>query len=358
MSDATPFCFRIVPFVLHVLVAASTLGLADEVTVKGTVLRGIVVSLTPTGVSLRTEYGTGDILIPWDDVEALSTDGEFFVLHGDKGEANGRIVGYQDGAVLVGQDTASASRVDVSTIVDVDTPEEVAHWYERIRNRWRYWSATADAGFSFKDATTDELDLKLGLMIERKKAPTRYLATMNVLYGKDRNKGESSRTTDNEIRGLVKGEYDIASSRVFGYTSHDGEYDEIDKLSLRYVGKIGPGYRLFQTDTFEMQVETGIGYNYERFFGGKDNEFGLIPFGAEGTWKLPLGALFLFRTDYLPSLKDWAGDYIIRGEASIALPLTEYLAIKTGIVNTYDNTPAANTDKNEVKTILALQWRF
>ena len=355
MSNAA---FRVLPFVLTLLVAASTLGLADEVTVKGTVLRGIVVNMTPAGVSLRTEYGTGDILIPWDDVVAFSTEGELFVLYGDEGEANGRIVGYQDGAVLVGQDTATAARVDVSTIVDVDTPDEVAHWYERLRNRWRYWNATVDAGFTFKDATTDELDLNLGLMVERKKTPTRLLATASLVYGKDRSKGESSRTTDNEVRGLLKGEYDIATSRFFGYTSHDGEYDEIDKLSLRYVGKIGPGYRLFQTDTFEMQVETGIGYNYERFFGGKDNEFGLVPFGAEGTWKLPLGAVFLFRTDYLPSLKDWGGDYIIRGEASIALALTRYLAIKAGVVDTYDNTPATDTDKNEVKTVLALQWRF
>ncbi len=352
------FASRIAPLVLTVLFARATLGLADEVTVKGTVLRGNVVAMSPAGVTLRTEYGTGDVLIPWADVTAISTDAELYVLHGDEGETNGRVLGYQDGVLLVGQDTATAQRIDVSTIVDVDTPEEVAHWYERFRNRWRYWTATLDAGMTYQDTTTDEFDFALQARIERRKKPTRLLSTMSFIYGTDRAKGESARTTDNEIRGLVKGEYDIASSRFFGYSAHDAEYDEIDKISLRYVGKLGPGYRLVQTETFELQVESGLGYNYERFFGGQSNEFGLIPFGAEGRWKLPYGALFLFKADYLPSLKDWGNDYLIRGDASVALPLTEYLAVKASVLNTYDETPAAGTERNETRFLLSLSWRF
>lgn len=341
-----------------VMAAATAPGRADEVTVKGTVLRGAVVDLNPAGVSLRTEYGTGDVLIPWADVTAITTDEDLYILHGDDGSTRGRVAGYQNGVLLVAEDAGAPAQIDPATIVDVDTPEEAANWYERLRNRWRYWSATVDAGMTFQDKTKDEFDLYVRAMIERKKAPTRYVGTMSFLYGTDRNQGESSTKSDNEIRGLLKGEYDIATSRVFGYTSHDAEYDEIDNLSIRYVGKVGPGYRLFQTETFEMQVESGIGYQYERFFGGRDNEHGLVPFGAEGTWKLPLGALFGFRADYLPSLEDWGNDYLIRGEASLEVPITRYLAVKTSLLNTYDSTPATGTERNESRVILALSWRF
>ena len=331
---------------------------ADEITVKGTVLRGTIVNMSADGATIRTEYGSGDVTVPWDDIEAISTDSELYVLHGDEGENNGQVLGYEDGVVLIGQDAATAARIDVSTIVDVDTPEDVAHWYERLRNRWRYWNAQLGVGMQYQDTTTDELDFTLFTRIERKKAPTRLLMTGNFIYGTDRDKGESSRTSDNELRGLLKGEYDIASSRFFGYTSHDAEYDEIDKISIRYIGKVGPGYRLFQTENFDMQVESGIGYNYERFFGGKDNEFGTIPFGTEGQWRMPYGMILDFSADYLPSLKDWGNDYLIRAQGGLAVPLTEYLAIRTSVLNTYDNTPAAGTEKNETRFILSLTWRF
>ncbi len=353
-----PSRFRFVTIVLTLVVAACAPGLADEVTVKGTVLRGTVVDLSPVGVSLRTDYGTGDVLIPWADITAIRTDNALHILHGDRGDANGMIVGYQDGSLLVGPDAATATRIDPGTIVDVDTPAEVAHWYERLRNRWRYWTASVDAGMTFQDKTKDEFDLFVRAAVERKRAPTKLVGNVSFLYGTDRNQGESSEKSDNEIRSLLKGEYDIADSRLFFYTAHDGEYDEIDNLSLRYVGKIGPGYRLFQTETFDMQVESGIGYQYERFFGGEDNEFGLVPFGAEGTWRLPAGALFTFRADYLPSLKDWVDDYLIRGEAAIAVPLTRYLSLKFAALDTYDSTPAMGTERNESRLLLALSWRF
>ena len=119
---------RLVAFVFTMMAAAAALGRADEVTVKGTVLRGTVVDLSPAGVTLRTEYGTGDVLIPWADVAAMTTGKELYILYGDHGATEGRILSYENGFLLVGEDAGAVTRIDPATIVDVDTPED----YRRI----------------------------------------------------------------------------------------------------------------------------------------------------------------------------------------------------------------------------------
>ncbi|HSF04690.1 MAG TPA: DUF481 domain-containing protein [Methylomirabilota bacterium] len=333
-------------------------ALADEVAVKGTILRGTVVGISAGGVELKTDYGSGTLTIPFDQIESIKTDRPRHVFHGDQGEAVGRVLGVEDGKLIVGEDLASAARVDVKTIVVVDTAEEVeGSLAKRLRYQWRYWSGAIDAGLSFSESTVDELDITMGMRIERRKKPTRFLAQGSWLFGRDRPEGEESRKTDNELRGLLRGEYDL-SDRMFLWTSHDFEYDEIDQLSLRYVGKGGPGYRIFDTPDYKLQVETGVGYIHERFFGGDSDEFVAIAFGVEGSATLFFGWLLRGRFDYLPDLSDWANNYLLRGELSLSAPLTAYLSFKWSVVDTYDNTPAPDVERNELKILLTLGARF
>jgi porin len=58
------------------LPAAEAPSSDDEITVKGTVLRGRVLERATNGIRFETVYGTGEILIPYDDVEALRIDGK------------------------------------------------------------------------------------------------------------------------------------------------------------------------------------------------------------------------------------------------------------------------------------------
>jgi hypothetical protein len=334
------------------------MALADEVTVRGTTLSGTVVGISAAGVALKTDYGSGTLTIPFDRIESITTDGPLYVFHGDHGEAVGRVLGVEGGALVVGDDPTSAQRIDVKTIVAADTLEEVeGSLAKRLRYRWRYWTASVDAGLSFSESTVDELDITMGIRLERRKKPTRFLAQGSWLFGRDRPEGEEDRKTDNELRGLLKGEYDL-SERMFLWTSHDFEYDEIDQLSLRYVGKGGPGYRIFDATDYKLQVETGVGYIHERFFGGDSDEFLAITFGAEGSATLFLGWLLRGRFDYLPDVGDWADNYLLRGELSLSAPVTPSVSFKWSVVDTYDNTPAPDIERNELKMLLTLSLRF
>jgi len=55
-------------------------AVADEVTSKGTVLRGKVSALSGAGITFSPEYGKGTLAIKWESIENIKTDAPFQVL--------------------------------------------------------------------------------------------------------------------------------------------------------------------------------------------------------------------------------------------------------------------------------------
>lgn len=333
-------------------------GTADEIQYDGETIQGTVADITSTAVEFKTPYGT--LTIPLEKVDALTTDEPRQILHGDDDETTGRIVGLEDGRLLVGEDVGTATAVDVTTVVGAANPADIEGFFgfvERMRHKYRYWSGNLDVGASYQDKTTDEVDLTLGFNLERRKKPTRLVTGVSYLFGRDKASGEESSTTDNELIARVKGEYDL-TEKIFLFTGGSYEYDELDRLSARLLGVAGPAYRFIENDDYLFQLEAGGSYVYKRFFGGDREEYPAAFFGAEGRANLGLGAVFAFRLGYLPSVRDWTADYLINADASLSFPLSTYLALKGTVRNTYDNTPDNNAQRNEVTTLLALSWRF
>ncbi|MEE8142038.1 MAG: DUF481 domain-containing protein [Planctomycetota bacterium] len=325
--------------------------------VKGTLLRGRVVNITSAGVIFLTEYGQGKITIPFADIESLTTEKPLHVIHGDIGDTFGRIIGVQEGQLLVGEDPVTAERIETSTILETDTEEELQSVMERLRNRYRFWSATLDIGVSYQASTSDETDITAGFSIERKKKPTRLFLKVDYIFGRDKESGEDSVESDNQLRALLKGEYDF-SNRGYVFMSSDYEYDSIKRLSARWVGKLGPGYRIIKNARADVGLEVGGARVHRSFFGGDTEDNWSISIGTEGNVKLPYGgALLRFSGDYLPSLDD-STDYILRGSASVEFPLSTHLALKASVINVYDNTPDPGSDKNDFQTLMSLSWRF
>ena len=331
---------------------------ADEVTVKGTVLRGTIVSANDAKIELETEYGTGKISIAFEDIQDIKTDSRFIVLYGDKGEASGRIVGFKDGRLLVGTDPATATPVAVAGINRVHP----AATYETsvlgpLRSEFAYWRGSFDLGFGLTQSTVDSSTFFTGFRADRIEKPTRLMLQAAYRYGTEKARGSDSTTVQDNIRGLVRGEYDL-TRRLLAFGAADAEYDAIQDLSVRAVPKAGLGYKLYETKTDFFQVEGGGAYVYQRYFGGDTEDYFAIAFGAATGLTLPYGARFEARADYLPAIDDWMNTYLLRGEAALIVPMIRALSFKASVVNVYNNAPAADTDRNSLATLVGLTTEF
>jgi hypothetical protein len=343
------------------LIIIGAAAYADEIKVKGDVIHGKVTGLYDGAVTLETpDIGKDQkLVVPFELVEDIRTDGQLQILHGDEQETVGRIAGFQDGRLLVGSDTATATAVELKTVHSaVAIGAEVA-WVDRMRSRFRYWDGFFEFGVGLSESTTDSTSLMLGFSATRKKAPTRLFFDVAGRYGKEETdefsvgpdpstpnpndailitETRETRTQDN-LKGRARGEYDLMA-RLYAFASGDAEYDGVQRLSIRGVPKAGLGYKIWETKTSLFQVEAGGAWVYEQYFGGEDDNFFSVAFGSYLDTDFWYGSRFFWRMDYLPAVDDWAGNYLLRNEMGLFIPVWASLNLKLSLIDIYDSTPA------------------
>jgi hypothetical protein len=337
-----------------------------QITVKGDTLRGEIVRLAPDGIEFSTVYGTGVLTIPYADVERLETPREFVVVHGiDRDvETRGRLLGVDNGQLLVGASPETAERIAIDHI---RTGVVVARYDEsfgtRIATFFRHWSAEADAGVNVEDGAVDKEKVDVGLRVRREKAPTRYTFDLRYAFENEQQRDEERRTTKDELFSLLRGEY-LVSKRVFGLGLAGGEFDRPRRVESRaYVG-MGPGYRLLDTKRVQLGVFGGLGFVTEEFEAedpGEDSivrDYGAGVIGTEGSWRLPRDSELRGYFFYMPSWEGPGDHWLMRFELTYTVPIWDPIAAKVGVRNVYDDNPSADTGNNKFTTLLGLALRF
>jgi putative salt-induced outer membrane protein YdiY len=336
------------------LVAAP--ALADRVTVKGTTLEGTVLSMTKTTVEMKTVYGDGTLKLKIEDVSRIESDGVFRLHHGDE---------YTEAKTLeVSGDTLNADGAAVE-IAKLDAVQNTTRGKElgildRIALQYPYWRGNFDLAFNYTDSTENSLAIATGLALKREKAPTRFLLAVNYLRStsEDDEGNDEGDVHANELRGMTRFEYDL-SPRWFAFGSAEAEHDQVERLSVRAIPKVGMGYKLWNDPAKGyFSVDGGPAWVYERFFGGDTNDYWSLAVGAETSVKLGYGWIWFARLDYLPSVEDWLDDFIVRGETSLVFPLTEHFALKTSLIDLYDSTPAEGSESNSLQTLVGVSVLF
>ena len=261
---------------------------ADRVTAKGTVLEGKIKSITKKSIVMETVYGTGDLVIATKDIEAIETDAAFHVFRGDDVDSLGPVVGVSPEQVTV---TPNAGVPEVISFADVYVirrdPGPEASALERLGVELAYWEGHFDLGFSYINATADSSALALGACLMRERGPSRLKLEAAYHRSTSKEQGESNNITIDELYGQIRQEYDV-SPRFFAFGSLYAEHDGVEDLGVRLISRVGFGYKLFDTENARITVDGGPGYVYERYYGGDENQYPMIGFGAESDWKLPL----------------------------------------------------------------------
>jgi hypothetical protein len=331
-------------------------ALADQVTVKGTTLEGTVLAVDAKTVQMKTVYGDGTLTLELADVSEIRTDGLFRVYHGEAMT--------EGSALVVAGDTldVSGTRVPLASLhaVQNTAPGGDVSLMDRIALAYPFWTGNFDLAFNYTDATVNSLAFASGLTLRRAKAPTRFLLTASYLRStsEDELGEDEGNVFANELRGLTRFEYDFAP-RWFGFGSLEGEHDAVERIAFRGIPKAGIGYKVWEVpETAYLSVDAGAAWVYERFFGGVRNDYFSLALGAETWHKLSNGWIWFARVDYLPSVEDWAGDFLLRGETSLVFPLTEHFALKASLVDLYDATPAEGSESNSLQTLVGVSVLF
>jgi hypothetical protein len=363
------------------LLLVPSLAAADRVTVKGAVLEGKVKSVSAKHVVMETIYGKGDLTIATKDVTAIETEAPFHVYKADDGKVVGRVVGVTPQAIRIAADERAAEVPFEAVQAAPREPGPDGNWFERRGVESPWWRSRYDFSLSATESTIDSSALTVGFVARRERGPSRLEFGATYLRGTSQdddteNLGlednldtpdidESTLTEDgreevtkNEVRGFVRQEYDL-TKRVFALGSLEAEHDGIEALAYRLIPKIGAGYKLIDREDTYVAVDAGVAYVYERFYDDSINNYLSLAFGAESRWKLPwLGASWVSRADYFPSITDWSNDYRIRAETALVIPIVEQLSMRASLIDEYTAQPADDTLHNTLTTLLGLSLTY
>lgn len=348
-------CLALSPSICH---SAEKDSPPDEVTVKGTTLKGRVLSLDAEGIRFETVYGKGEILIRYEDIEGIQTQRKFYIYYSDNQKIRGRLIGKEGEKLLVGDKTETAYRLNAGAIVR-GIPEVIyeGSWITRLRAQYPWWKVSLDAGWSFESSAVDETKISLGFNTERRKSPTRLVGDLRYAFETQRTATTPHMTTKDEMRGFLLGEYDL-SRKWFLFAYPAAEWDRLRGIRVRAYPGAGLGYRLVETEKALLQLQLGPGYVYEEFTDLGSNDYWAAFIALEARYAFRSYFITHLRLLYMPEFPDVDENWLYRGELEFSVPITELIAMKLRFTQVSDNNPSPDVGNNKLTSTLLLSLGF
>jgi len=121
---------------------------------------------------------------------------------------------------------------------------------------------------------------------------------------------------------------------------------------------LGPGagyYLIKETNTF-LAVEGGAGLETQKL-GRKSDTFATVRFAERFEHKFSDKARVWQSVEFLPQIDKW-DNHVVNFEIGLEAALTKSFSLKTYLDDTYQNQPAAGKQKNDVKLVAAVAYKF
>lgn len=351
----------------------------DTIRVRGDVLRGRLVRLTAKTVEFETVYGEGTLSIKYEDVEELVAHGRYVIRHGDSYEtAQGRLLGFDDGQVLVGSEqaleqeaveesgekaepAAGVERVALESIKRAVREEDFDDsWLTRMRTRYSHWKADFDLGVALEEGAVDKQKVNIGLDVDRRKAPTWMRYEMLYAFENQKTTGEPRVKTKDEFFSTLRLEYDVWEEfpRLFAIGWGGGEWDKPRGIQARTFPAAGVGYRLFDSEKLLFQTFGGFGFVFQNFKGAGDQDWAAAMMGTDLRWQLPLEAELSMGLFYMPRIDEFTKDWLFRYRILFTMPIWDPVTLRFRVTEVNDANPSPDIGNNKVTTTLGIGLRF
>lgn len=206
----------------------------------------------------------------------------------------------------------------------------------------------------------------VGLTLTRGNSKT-VLGTANVITAKKWDKNELSfgadaaygededSTTAQSLRAF--GQYNrLFTERFYGFGRVDFLYDKVADIDYRITISPGAGYYFIKNERTDLSGEVGPSAVIESA-GGNEQTYFALRVGEKYNFKINDRARIWQSAEYLPEVEDF-NNYILNLEVGIESDLTEKMSLRSFIRDTYDNQPAEGRQKNDLKWVTAIAYKF
>ena len=212
------------------------------------------------------------------------------------------------------------------------------------------WVSSASLGISLTRGNSKTLLVTGNLLTEKKWLQNEIRLGADATYGEDRDVKNAE-----AVHGF--GQYNrLFTERAFGYLRLDALHDAVADVEYRLTLSPGIGYYFIKNERTSLSGEVGPGFVMEKQ-GEHTEQYLTLRVAERFEHKLNDRVRVWQSLEFLPQVDD-LDNYIINAEIGLDTALTKKLSLKVFAVDTYDNVPAPDRLKNDLKLVTALAYKF
>jgi putative salt-induced outer membrane protein YdiY len=220
------------------------------------------------------------------------------------------------------------------------------------------WKSTITLGVTLARGNTDTTLASASFITEKKWPLNDLVFGGDGLYGETKNPGQQQYTESAEVLHGYSQYNRTITDGLYGYGRIDGFHDGIADIKYRVTLAPGIGYFFITNKITDLSAEIGPGYIREQL-GGDTESFATLRIGEKFHYAISAHAKAWESIEYLPQV-DRFNNYIVNAELGIeaALNKSNNLSLRSVLDDCYNNIPAANRLKNDLKLITSLVYKF
>jgi len=341
---------RIKLFIVFLCAAMiSTSVYADEIYLKnGDRLTGKIESLVDGKLILKSDLA-GTITIDFSNIKTLSSSDPIEVHLKDGTVLKEKVASAKDNYFAIEETKLlKAQEFEMVSITSINPP---------IPPKPK-WEGDISAGYSATHGNTNTDSIIASINLRKRTENDR--TQLSGDYVRTRQKDEITGDKEPiEDWWRIKGIYDYFLTKkffVFGNGSY--EKDSIAELDRRVILGGGAGYQWIESKNMNFATRGGLASLYEKYDNQTESNTELsAQVGYDFDAKLLENIKFIHNLTYYPSLEQFS-DYFLTSNAEIRADISESMFTNFKIIFNYDASPAADTDKTDVKYIWGLGISF
>jgi putative salt-induced outer membrane protein YdiY len=212
------------------------------------------------------------------------------------------------------------------------------------------WQSSISAGLTLTRGNSDTMLVTAAALTERKGPINEWSFGADGAYGE--NAGVENLYT---LHGFGQVNH-LFSEKLYGYLRVNALHDAIADLQYRITVGPGVGYYLLKETNTTLAAEAGSAVVFERL-GTNDNTYATLRLAERFEHKFHDRARIWESVEILPQVND-LNNYLVNAELGIESALSKKLSLQTFAVDNYNNEPAGGHQKNDVKIVSGLKYKF
>ena len=212
------------------------------------------------------------------------------------------------------------------------------------------WETSAALGLTLTRGNSETLLFSGSILSEKKWDMNEVRLGADATYGEDRDVKSSE-----AVHGF--GQYNrLFTERAYGYLRLDALHDAVADVEYRVTISPGVGYYFVKNERTTLSGEVGPGYIFEKL-GSNTDEYATLRIAERFEHKFNDRVKLWQSVEFLPQVDDFS-NYLVNSEIGIDTSLTDKLSLRVFAIDTYDSEPAEGRDKNDLKLVTAIAYKF